>query len=62
MVILSDTKGPVDLAYLSEQKLKNVNIFFNEISQDHLDQYQTWWAGDSKVFLHLSFLCLVPIY
>ena len=39
MVILSDTKGPVDLAYLSEQKLKNVNIFFNEISQDHLDQY-----------------------
>lgn len=43
MVILTDTKGPVDLAYLSEQKLKNVNIFFNEISQCHLDQYQTWW-------------------
>lgn len=33
MVILSDTEGPVDLAYLSEQKLKNVNILFNEISQ-----------------------------
>lgn len=38
MVILSDTKGPVDLPYLPEQKLENVNIFFNEISQYHLDQ------------------------
>lgn len=55
-----NTEGPVDLVYLSEQKLKNVNIFFNEISQYHLDQYQTWLAGDSKVFLPPSSFMSCP--